>query len=235
MDNVVKTKEYFDKFFLKLDYIKSTKQSIIIKSTYDAIRKELYGEVLDIGSGCRVDYIRLADIKRLVGIDLSLNSILNTEISKNFNVIFILADARNLPFKDNYFDVVISLHTLHHFSNNTLKETRYDLLITFKEIYRVLKKGGKVLIVDAFINKTMQKLEDSLFKFSVLFFNILNKPIVYYFSINDVVKILKLVGFSKIEYKGLNTYNAMFCPFNSSFGIPFRYTPLSHFLVKGLK
>ena len=51
----------------------------------------------------------------------------------------VYADMNNLPFLDNSFDIIFSAATVHHSS---------DLLKTFGEFYRVLKKGGKVILLN---------------------------------------------------------------------------------------
>jgi ubiquinone/menaquinone biosynthesis C-methylase UbiE len=46
---------------------------------------------------------------------------------------------KRFPYEDNYFDAIISIQVIHH---NVMK----DILITVKEIERVLKKGGVIFI-----------------------------------------------------------------------------------------
>ena len=53
------------------------------------------------------------------------------------------ADARNLPFKDGTFDVVVSSLVIHHVPKD---ETNKALL----EIVRVLKPGGRVAMLEIF-------------------------------------------------------------------------------------
>lgn len=50
---------------------------------------------------------------------------------------FSIADIRNLPFEDNFFDWVLFLDTIEHINNPS---------IACREIYRVLKKGGFCMI-----------------------------------------------------------------------------------------
>jgi arsenite methyltransferase len=52
------------------------------------------------------------------------------------------ADARKLPFDDASFDVVLSSGALHNIYNAGERQT------AVREIARVLKVGGRVLIVD---------------------------------------------------------------------------------------
>ena len=47
--------------------------------------------------------------------------------------------SENLPFKDQTQDFIVSTGALHHFSDPTL---------AFNEIYRVLKPGGQMLMLD---------------------------------------------------------------------------------------
>ena len=53
------------------------------------------------------------------------------------------ADARKMPFDDSAFDVVMSSGALHHISHNFEDHER-----TVREINRVLKPGGRVVIWD---------------------------------------------------------------------------------------
>jgi len=48
-----------------------------------------------------------------------------------------LADARNLPFEDNYFDIVVALEILEHIRDDNL---------AIKEIKRVLRGGGLLIL-----------------------------------------------------------------------------------------
>ncbi|MBE0466285.1 MAG: class I SAM-dependent methyltransferase [Candidatus Desulforudis sp.] len=52
---------------------------------------------------------------------------------------FMVGDIVSLPFEDDRFDKVVSTCALHHFP---------DLTLSFAEIHRVLKTGGKALMYD---------------------------------------------------------------------------------------
>lgn len=94
--------------------------------------------ILEIGCGMGTDsrHIsrRQADI---VSLDLSFNNVdftLKGMHLLNLTGMGVCADAENLPFKDNAFDVVYSFGVLHH-TPDTQK--------AINEIYRVLKPNGK--------------------------------------------------------------------------------------------
>jgi len=65
------------------------------------------------------------------------------------------ADARNMPFEDASFDVVLSSGALHHISHNFDDHER-----AVREIVRVLKPGGKFVIWDIthMVEATAQKM-----------------------------------------------------------------------------
>lgn len=55
------------------------------------------------------------------------------------NIDFVQGDAEKLPFSDNSFDIVISRLAFHHFP---------DPRCCFSEMTRVLKTGGKLIVID---------------------------------------------------------------------------------------
>lgn len=99
-------------------------------------------KVLEIGCGAGTDLSQFARNGAITtGVDLTESAIDVTR--KRFQVLglkgdFKVADAENLPFKDNEFDLVYSFGVLHH-TPNTQK--------TIDEVYRVLQPGGKTFIM----------------------------------------------------------------------------------------
>lgn len=91
--------------------------------------------ILDIGCG-HADFLETIYIKtpNTYGIDPDKNAIEKNTIIRNKVVGF----ADNLPFKDNFFDLVVSAWVLEHLKNPKK---------AFKEIYRILKPGGKVIFL----------------------------------------------------------------------------------------
>ena len=70
------------------------------------------------------------------------------------NLCFVKGYAEELPFLDNSFDLVFSRLAFHHFT---------DVSRAFSEMVRVLKPGGKLLLVDmAAAEETLRTTEDQL-------------------------------------------------------------------------
>lgn len=92
-------------------------------------------QVLDLGSATGGNTLHLSSLGHDV---TSLEySDIGVEIQKIKGITVIQADARNLPFPDSYFDIVVCLDVIEHIAE--------DHLVT-SEIFRVLKPGGKFLI-----------------------------------------------------------------------------------------
>jgi len=104
-------------------------QTIIIKE------KDYIGRILDIGGGGEGIISQLYGDK-VVAIDLSEEEL--KEAPKN-DSLKIIMDVRQLKFLDKQFDIVTSFFTFMYINNKDLNQV-------FKEIKRVLKPGGKLLI-----------------------------------------------------------------------------------------
>lgn len=100
--------------------------------------------VLDLGcgDGKSAYYIdSLCDINSYVGIDISEKSIIKAKSRNINNTTFRAYDGKNIPYEDNSFDIVFIACVLHHID----VDNRQDIL---SECYRVLKKGGEIIIFE---------------------------------------------------------------------------------------
>jgi len=101
--------------------------------------------VVDAGCGSGAWGIRLA--KRgyvVIGIDISRKLIkMARKLSKTENANFspVLGDIEYLPFKSEIFDQCLCGGVLHHFRSRSLK-------LVVKELSRIVKKNGKIFIIE---------------------------------------------------------------------------------------
>jgi ubiquinone/menaquinone biosynthesis C-methylase UbiE len=99
-------------------------------------------DVLEVGVGLGADHQRFAAAgARLTGVDLTERAVEHTRqrlAASGLRSQLQTADAENLPFADNSFDVVYSWGVLHH-SPNTPK--------AIDEVWRVLRPGGSARVM----------------------------------------------------------------------------------------
>jgi len=104
---------------------------------------------LDVGTGTGVLALVLAELgHNITGIDIADEMVEKAkEKFKNNNLSgnFIVGDAENLPFEDNSFDVVINRHVVW-----SLPQPERAMA----EWKRVLRSGGKLIIIDGNWGKT---------------------------------------------------------------------------------
>jgi ubiquinone/menaquinone biosynthesis C-methylase UbiE len=102
--------------------------------------------VLDVGCGkgfMLYDFFKIIPGIKLKGIDISDYAVENSMPDvKDFITV---ANAKNLPFEDNSFDVVISINTVHNLEPS-------DCAQALREIDRVSKKNS-FITVDAYRNE----------------------------------------------------------------------------------
>jgi ubiquinone/menaquinone biosynthesis C-methylase UbiE len=144
----------------------------------------------------------------LYGIDYSKRAInfarLFTE-GKPIN--YLISEWENLPFEDEYFDVVTSIAVLEH-----IKPLNVSLCI--KETYRVLKNDG--LFILAIPSKNLKKAKKHFQHFNI---DYINKITDQYFEIENIY----------------GRYNKLFPTFYKFFDNRFyEIRPLSKFVIKRL-
>lgn len=97
---------------------------------------------LDLGCGTGY-FIKNLNYPIRIGIDISIGMLnIAREKTKGENILFINADAKRMPLKDESIDLVVSIVMFHHLGSLGVADK------VVGEISRVLKKSGSVLIWD---------------------------------------------------------------------------------------
>lgn len=108
-------------------------------------------KVLDIGTGDG----QLVEDLRSMGVETEgLDIVLNTE--QKTKKYFIEADIREIPIRNESYDTIISAYNIFHYEHSS-----EFYLEAIKEMHRILKPGGELIIIDA--NSGIKELYESEF------------------------------------------------------------------------
>jgi ubiquinone/menaquinone biosynthesis C-methylase UbiE len=129
--------EPLEKLVIKLiDPVTEQKKRFLKKLGLTNIKGQ---KVLDIGCGDGGDALIFANMEAdVIGVDITPHP--NWHQLERHNLAFKIADACNLPFSSETFDIVFEKDMLHHIKNPQK---------ALAEIKRVTKKGGQIIIIEA--------------------------------------------------------------------------------------
>ncbi|PXY91235.1 class I SAM-dependent methyltransferase [Gilliamella apis] len=101
-------------------------------------------EFLDMGCGAgHVSFIAAKQVKHVTAYDLSEQMLAVVEQTANErnlkNITTVQGYAEHQPFDDNYFDIVVSRYSAHHWQ---------DVGKSLRELHRITKPNGKLIIMD---------------------------------------------------------------------------------------
>ena len=118
----------------------------VAKAILEHYSLPLNSKILDVGCGkgfLMYDFLKVRSDLELYGLDISSYAIENSKEEIRENIV--LGNSNNLPWPDNYFDLVISITTLHNLYN-------FDLFKSLKEIERVAR-FHKYICVESYRNE----------------------------------------------------------------------------------
>jgi len=163
------------------------------------LKTDLFDESLNDGL-----YPLLASrAKRVVGMDISSLTVQAAK-SRHNGLQATAADVRLLPFADGTFDVIVSNSTLDHF------ESQDEIVISLRELYRVLRVDGQLLL-------TLDNLANPVIALrSVLPFRLLNRLniVPYYvgatFGLSRLRNNLEQVGLEVLDVSAVMHFPRIF-------------------------
>jgi ubiquinone/menaquinone biosynthesis C-methylase UbiE len=150
--------------------------------------------VLDLGSGAGFDAFlaaqRVGKIGHVIGVDMTKEMVKKAQANAKkggyLNVEFRLGEIEDLPVEDNSIDVIIS---------NCVINLSPDKRSVFKEAFRVLKLGGRLMVSDLVLVKELPKvIRESVEAYVGCLAGAIFKK--------DYLNLIKEAGFKKIKIVG---------------------------------
>ena len=189
------SREKFNKHAEKFDSGSGGKHS---RELYVDVLQKLdqfsFNNLLDIGCGTG-NLLLLLSSKyeaQLSGVDLSKNMLEIAQNKLGEKADLRVGDSENLPFDDDTFDIITCTDSFHHYPHpeNVLKEVK-----------RVLKPKGRLLIADPYAPTPFRQLANIYMHFS-------KSGDVKIYCEDEIRKLLENAGFKSIEWEQIAGKNA---------------------------
>ncbi|MEK7595135.1 MAG: methyltransferase domain-containing protein [Patescibacteria group bacterium] len=151
------------------------------------LKKVHNAKALDVacGVGIYCKFLGSLGLKEVHGVDFSEDAI--NSAKENFpKGKFVIGDSKNLPYQTNTFDLILNAHMVEHFTDQ-------EILKFMKESLRVLRPGGKILLI------TPNGWCPNRFLFPKVWFY--DPSHINFSSPVKLAKMLKNVGFSTTKIK----------------------------------
>ena len=162
------TKRANAKYFA--DNMRVYREKVQTLDTYKNIRRAVngalggIGELIDIGNGGVFAYDTSA-LERIVAVDVCFHNLTDDLIAKYFppNATAKEGDALAIPAGDGSFDGALMDMLVHHLVGRTLAESRALALTALSEAQRVVRPGGRIIVVESCVPTWVYFVERFLF------------------------------------------------------------------------
>jgi ubiquinone/menaquinone biosynthesis C-methylase UbiE len=182
-----------------LDHLSDYNNSVKNIDTYKSIHRFISAKVadandlLDIGNGGVFAY-ETSGVRSITAIDLFLGELHPDIISRHFpqNCRPVQGSALALPEPDGKFDMALMVMLLHHLTSTDWKSSWANTQTAIDEAWRVLKPGGKLLIVESCIPWWFFHIEKpALWVLSRAIKSIFSHPITLQFPVDMIADVLR--------------------------------------------
>lgn len=164
--------------------------------TYVTIRRSLdealrgLGRMLDVGNGGVFDY-DTSLVREIVALDLFLDEV--PGLAFPANVIPRSGSALEIPEPDGSFDAVLLAMLIHHLVGRTARESLENVRQAVREAFRVLRPGGRLVILESCVPRWFYQFELAVFPVAVSLVNaILSHPATLQYPISMLGEIVRI-------------------------------------------
>lgn len=146
-------------------------QNVQDLDTYARIRESINAAIagvdtlLDIGNGGVFDY-DTSSVRKIVALDLFLDALPDSWVCPP-NVTLKTGSALEIPAGNESFDAALIVMLLHHLVGHSVAQCLDNITQALSEAYRVLRPGGKLIIVESCVPRWFYGFERLVFPMAV--------------------------------------------------------------------
>ena len=195
MENRTKTAQFFNQW----DQYHTLVETL---DTYSNLRNSLggvlQGDVIDVGSGGVISY-PVEGITSLTLVDIATITPGPSLEGLPCPLTIKYSDAAALDLPSESGDRVHMQMLLHHLAEESFARSKARLNASIQEAYRVLRPGGKLVIVESGLPRWIEVVERLLFRLTALALRKIDHPLVFQWSPQTVEAACRDAGFTEIE------------------------------------
>ena len=146
--------------------------------------------ILDIGCGTGAFLARFSPLPDLIlaGVDISSGMIQTAKERLGQRADLRTGDSEALPWPDASFDTITCIASFHHYPNP---------MMAFREIYRVLRPRGQVVLADILLPTPIRQAANALLPF-------IKTGDVHFYSRQEISAMARQAGFSTPEWNPIS-------------------------------
>ena len=195
MENRTKTAQFFNQW----DQYHTLVETL---DTYNNLRDSLggilQGDVIDVGSGGVISY-PVEGITSLTLVDIATITPGPSVQALQCPVTITYSDAASLELPSDSGDCVHMQMLLHHLAEESFARSKERLYSAIHEAHRVLRPGGKLVIVESGLPKWIEVIERVMFRITAALLRKIDHPLVFQWTPSTVEAACKAAGFEEIE------------------------------------
>lgn len=221
--------KYFDS--ISTDYNNKAETHLTdFAQVFKITQKYISGDIVDVGNGGRIQF-DTRKAKSITCVDISPESLKKTKLydplrqhltdpPRKLKIRKIVADARRLPLNSSVFSTAFLITTAHHFSEESLRHTRSNIITALRELNRVLINGKVLIIVETCPTQPYKFMQDFLFSLLYKILIIFGKPLPYFMSEREIKDIMHNCGFRLKKISDLHPAKIVYLPLFPSLSLP---------------
>jgi SAM-dependent methyltransferase len=164
--------------------------------TSRALAGELRGQVVDVGSGGVVNYSS-DEITGLVLVDISTDYPNHVELPAH--AVLKTGSAVSLPLANGAHDCLLMQMLVHHLAEGDFSTTRARSQAAFCEAFRVLKPGGKIVVIESTVHAALEFAERISFPLTRRLLQLIGHPMVLQWTPARLCAFAREAGFTNIR------------------------------------